>query len=385
MRNATYKYRRASSPTRSVNDRNQTDLLILDFSKAFDEVAHKRLLLKLQCYGIHGLVLAWIKAWLIGRTQQVAFEGEISEKSCVRSGVLQGTGLGPLCFLLFVHDIGNDITSNIKLFADDTLLYGLVHNSDDAISLQSDLDKLVEWAKLWQMAFIPSKCYVLRVCRTKCPFIHPYTMLGHTLQAVDHYPYLGVSLSENLNWKPHILNITNKANSTLGFVKRNLHHCQQKVKDQVYKSLVRPRLEYGCTVWDPYRAYQKSWLEQVQRRAARFVTRTYTREEGCVTNALKLLNWPTLEKRRQVARLTLMYKCVTNQAAIDIPCYVHHQSSLKTRASHPLKFIPLQPSCDTYKYSFWPRTIIDWNSLPSDYFTMDSTVTFKATISEYIF
>ena len=114
----------------------------------------------------------------------------------------------------------------------------------------------------------------------------------------------------------------------------------------------------------------------------RFLT---TREEGCVTNALKLLNWPTLEKRRQVARLTLMYKCVTNQAAIDIPCYVHHQSSLKTRASHPLKFIPLQQFCDTYKYSFWPRTFIDWNSLPSDYLTVDSTAKFKATISDYIF
>ena len=65
-----------------------------------------------------------------------------------------------------------DITSNIKVFADDTLSYGLVQNSDDAISLQSDLDKLVEWAKLWQMAFNPSKCYVLLACRTKCPFIH---------------------------------------------------------------------------------------------------------------------------------------------------------------------------------------------------------------------
>ena len=61
---------------------------------------------------------------------------------------------------------------------------------------------------------------------------HQYAMLDHTLQAVDHYPYLGVSLSEDLNWKPHILNITNKANSTLGFVKRNLHHCSQSVKDQ---------------------------------------------------------------------------------------------------------------------------------------------------------
>ena len=112
--------------------------------------------------------------------------------------------------------------------------------------------KLVEWAKLWRMAFNPSMCYVLLVFRTKCPFIHPYTMLGHTLQdvghtlqAVDHYPYLGVSLSENLNWKPHIVNITNKANSTLGFIKRNLLHCPQKVKGQAYKSLVRPRLENG--------------------------------------------------------------------------------------------------------------------------------------------
>ena len=250
--------------------------------------------------------------------------------------------LGPLCFLIFVNYLGNDITSNIKLFADDILLYGLVPNSDDGISLQSDLDKLVEWAKLWQMHdFQPIEVLRSTRFRTKYPFLHPCTMLGHTLQAVDHYPYLGVSLSEDLNWRPHILNITNKANSTLRFVKRNLHYCSQKVKDQARKSLVRPMLEYGCTVWDPYRAYQKSWLEQVQRRATRFVTRTYTKEEGCVTKAIKQINRPTLEKRRQVSRLTLMYKCVTNQAAIDIPCYVHHQSSLKTRGSHPLKFIPL--------------------------------------------
>ena len=110
-----------------------------------------------------------------------------------------------------------------------------------------------------------------------------------------------------------------------------------------------------------------------------------SRGEGCVTNALKLLNSPTLEKRRQVARLTLMYKCVTNQAVINIPCYVHHQSSLKTRTSYPLKFTPLQPSCNIYKYSFWPRTVINWNSLPSDYLTMDSSAKFKATISDYIF
>ena len=86
-----------------------------------------------------------------------------------------------------------------------------------------------------------------------------------------------------------------KANSTLGFDKRNLHHCPQKIKDQSYKSLVRPMLEYGCTVWDPYKAYQKLWLKQLQRRAACFITRTYMREERCIANAIKQLNWPTLE------------------------------------------------------------------------------------------
>ena len=94
---------------RSVNDRNQTDLLILDFSKAFDEVTQKRLLLKLEYYDIRGLVSVWLKAWLIGRTQ-VVLEGEYSEESCVTSRVPQGTVLGPFCFLLFVNDIGNDIT-----------------------------------------------------------------------------------------------------------------------------------------------------------------------------------------------------------------------------------------------------------------------------------
>ena len=196
--------------------------MTLDVSKAFDKVAHKRLLLKLEYYGIHGLVLAWIMAWLIGRTQQVVLEGEHSEKSCVRSRVPQKTVLGPWCFLLFVNDIGNDITSNTKLFADDTLLHGLVRNSDDAIRLQPDLDKLVERAKLRQMAFNPSKCYVLRVLRTTYPFIHPYTTLGHTLLGKDSGLQPVVSLSEDLNWKPHILNITNKANSTLGFCQKEL-------------------------------------------------------------------------------------------------------------------------------------------------------------------
>ena len=98
--------------------------------------------------------------------------------------------------------------------------------------------------------FSPSKCYVLQVCRSMNPIIHPYTMLDQTLQSANHQPYLGVTLSEDLDWRTHILiNIRIKTNSALGFVKKNLHRCPQKVKDQAYKSLVRPTFEYGGTVW----------------------------------------------------------------------------------------------------------------------------------------
>ena len=148
---------------RSINYRNQTDLLILDFSKAFDTVSHKRLLLKLEYYGIRGHHLNWMPSWLLNRTQQVVLEGEQREKSNAKSVVPQGTVLGPL----YINDMGNNISSNLKLFADETLLYGLVHNASDALHLQREVDSLVTWAQEWQMNFHPSKCYVLPIYRIK--------------------------------------------------------------------------------------------------------------------------------------------------------------------------------------------------------------------------
>ena len=129
----------------------------------------------------------------------------------VRSGVPQGTVLGPLCFLLFINDIGNGIRSTLKLFADNTLLYGIVHSNHDAIQLQEDLDKLTVWAQTWQMIFHLSKCYVLRINRSRQP--------SYTVQSVDQHPYLGVIITKILNWKTQVSNLKNKANKTLGFIR----------------------------------------------------------------------------------------------------------------------------------------------------------------------
>ena len=182
---------------RSINYGHQPNLLILDFSKAFDTVTHKCLLLKLEYYGIRGHHLNWMQSWLLNRTQKVVLKGEHSEKSNVKSGVPHWTVLGPLCFLLYINDMSNNISSNLRLLADDTLLYGLVHNASDALHLQRDLDSLVTWVQEWQMNFHPSKCYVLCIYRIKNPILHHYTIL----KAVDHQPYLGITISKTLNWK----------------------------------------------------------------------------------------------------------------------------------------------------------------------------------------
>ena len=118
-----------------------------------------------------------------------------------------------------------------------------------------------------------------------------------------------------------------------------VHFCQKRGLFSLV-NFRKFRQMFLLTAWDPYRMYQKSWLEQIQRRAscaARFATKTYSRQEGCVTQALNHLNWPLLEHRRKVNRPTLMYKTLHGQAAINIPPYVEHKTGMKTRNSDPMK------------------------------------------------
>jgi hypothetical protein len=122
----------------NMKDKLQTDLIVLDFSKAFVTVPHHRLLAKMRAYHVEDHCLQWIMTWLSGRTQTVVLDGKSSSPVTVRSGVPQGTVLGPLLFLMFVNDIGLDVTSSIKLFADDCLLYRAVKTQEDCSALQYD-------------------------------------------------------------------------------------------------------------------------------------------------------------------------------------------------------------------------------------------------------
>ena len=148
-----------------------------------------------------------------GRTQQVIIKGETSYSAPVVSGVLQGTVLGPLLFLIFINDLPEHIQSNVRLFADDCIVYREINSKADCEILQEDLHALERWDSTWAMEFHPSNCSVMGVATSRDPIMLYYKLKGHQLQARTSSKYLGVDLSNNLDMKPHIDRIVKKVQS----------------------------------------------------------------------------------------------------------------------------------------------------------------------------
>ena len=151
------------------------------------------------------------------------------------------------------------------------------------------------------MRFNAKKCYIMSINNRSTHF---YSLNNHILKQVEENPYLGLTLTENLKWSSHITKITKKANSTIGFLRRNLKSCPQDCRKSAYISLVRSVLDYGSIIWDPYLSRDIEKLERVQRQAACFITGDYhSREEGSVTGMLDMLELETLQHRRSMCRL----------------------------------------------------------------------------------
>ena len=131
--------------TRALDKKLQVDVTILDFENAFDKVAHTRLIHKLYYHDIRGDLLQWIKSFLTNRTQRVVVNGTCSSPCGVTSGVQQGSVLGPILFLIYINDITSNIHSQLRLFADDCLVYRPINSPADHKTFQDDLYKLSVW------------------------------------------------------------------------------------------------------------------------------------------------------------------------------------------------------------------------------------------------
>ena len=349
--------------TSSLEKGIQTDLIVLDFAKAFDKVNHSLLVYKLRHYGIRGAVKNWIEDFLSQREQAVVVDGAQSSSIPVASGVPQGSVLGPCLFLMYINDLPEAVDSTSRLFADDTGVHRDILEESDGIILQQDLDALNTWEERWDMSFHPVKCLVLRHTRSKKPIETIYKLHGQVLSIVPSTVYLGLTIQDDGEWKKHIDNIESKGNQLLGFLRRNMRIDNKQAKQEAYKMLIRQPIEYGAVIWDPYHKTDIEKLERIQRRAARFVQGDF-KQTSSVTAMINSLRWPSLEERRQELRINYLIKIITSKVAVKKDLLVPATS--RPRRTHNCQLKLISSSKDYRKNSFFPRTIRDWNALPTD-------------------
>jgi ribonuclease P/MRP protein subunit RPP40 len=222
------------------------DVIYLDFQKAFDNVPHRRLMLKINSLGINGSIFKWIENWLQDREQKVVMLGSSSRWIKVKSGVPQGSVLGPLLFLIYINDIDDVVASKILKFADDTKLYGVVANQQDIERLKNDLKNLCNWSADWLMLFNVDKC-ISGIIKVKA-----HEMNRKDLEEISEERDLEVIVQQDLKWSKQCSKSVSTANRILGMIKRSFCYLSKGVVLKLYKSLVRPHLEYCVQAWRPY-------------------------------------------------------------------------------------------------------------------------------------
>ena len=225
-------------------------------------------------------------------------------------------------FLLYINNINNNISSLLRLFADDCIIYRIIKSD---LQLQQDLHTVYEWSQKWQMRFNISKCVALRCYRMLSPCLFTYVLNDQPISCVDQHPYLSVILTSNMSFSL-IQKIAAKATRVLNFIKHNQYNCtcSKEIKSKAYLTLVCPILEYPSPVsWDPHLIKDSDQIEKVQRTAARWVTSDYGWSSS-VTVMLNNLNWPTLSLRHKISKLQIFYKAIHNLTALPIPDYFLH-------------------------------------------------------------
>ena len=361
---------------KSLDSNIPVDVIYMDFRKAFDSVPHARLVTKLKSYGVQGNLLQWIDSFLTGRTQHVNVNNQKSEEKEVTSGVPQGSVLGPTLFIYFINDLPLTSTVETKIFADDTKVYTSIQNEQDANNLQMTINNMHQWTNTWLLKFNQSKCNVLHLGENNPR--HKYyigdepnrTEMTVTTLEKD----LGVHIDEKLNFDKHIEKITKKAASKCSQILRNFTFRSKDVMVPLFKSIVRPILEYSNCAWNTGLQKHIDEIEKIQRR---FTKNIFTVKNLSYENRLEKLKLPSLEFRRLRGDLIQTFK-ITRQfydsKTVDTLFQLNNNQKLR---GHRLKISKIHVNKTQFKNFFTNRIVNCWNSLPSHIIEADSINSFK--------
>ena len=371
---------------KALDDGKEVRAIFCDISKAFDRVWHNGLIHKLRNVGIVGTLLNWFTDYLSNRKQRVVLPGAASDWTQIYAGVPQGSVLGPLLFLIYIHDIVENINACIRLFADDTSLYLIVENPIEAAEkLNSDLAKVHAWASKWLVTFNPSKTESLIFSRKlNKPYHPPVYMSEQPITEVSSHKHLGLVFQQDCTWHEHIDNIKCKAWFRINIMRKLKFTLDRKSLQTIYFSFIRPLLEYANIVWDNCTQYEVNELEKIQHEAARIVTGAT--KLASINSLLTETGWETLATRRKKHKLVSFYKMQNGLSPVYLstllPDSVGNTSSYNLRNINNTQTI----HCNTQQYynSFLPATIRNWNELSQEIRDSNTLTTFKQKLNANI-
>ena len=366
-----------------LDNKIPVDAAYLDFRKAFDTVPHKRLLSKLHGYGVRENTLRWVEDFLNQRTQYVRVNSDKSETVPVTSGVPQGSVLGPTLFIYFINDLPDEAESFIKIFADDTKAYTSINTEEDQKRLQRTINNMVEWTEKWLLKFNSEKCKILHLGKNNPKYKYTIkgngieTDLAETLCEKD----LGIMVDPLLNFNEHRDTTVKKARRTSSMLLRHISHKEKDIMVPLYKALVRPIIEYGNSVWCPYKDKDIKPIEKVQRNFTKHINgnRNLSYEER-----MKKLKIPSQAYRRLRGDLIESYKILhkkydpkTTNSLLTI------SANTKNTRSNTIKLTKPSFNAQPYQMFFTNRVINHWNSLPEEIVTARSLNVFKNKIDKH--
>ena len=372
----------------------QIDVVYLDMSKAFDKVNHSTMINKLKSYGFNGSLLSWFKSYFHNRRQQVTALGSTSPSRLVTSGVPQGSILGPVLFLLYVNDLPDTISSStIATFADDTKVFQCISCEADSTHLQENLNNINNWSSKSQIMFNHSKCKVQTISRKRKPIMTSYSMGNGQLDQCVQERDLGVWISSNLSWKKQVNAQSAKANQILGYAKRTTKKLKSyKTKRSIYLTIIRTHIGYATQVWAPQTVEQIKKLEQVQRRATKYILNLPFNCEVSYKDRLIQCNLTPLTYWHEYLDMVFYFKLINKLITLDTAFLPKLNTPMRTTRmsiiSEGTKFEERRCRTETYRISYLMRSTRTWNVLPKEItqtYSTSSLATFKNNLKEYYY